>query len=269
MRILAYTRSTQVTDKKLKTGVLDTFSLYFSLFFRTTNQKMAGSSTEQLKIQTNCYRPASSDELRADLDRFGIDSSKLNGKAGSKTVDALHGEIVDNESDISLLRTVSVLNLFIRHSDRLLFEQKQYFHQTQQERKRDLPVAEKLKSGEENDLNAVIQRAIHEELNLAPNEYVMGSFIKDPKTITSFQMAASYPGLMTQYKKIYVGLSLVINDNERANKFFSDFAHTETKDGAPRLTTYWHWVPIRDLLNAEPCGQSQIEIKQVIKEFFC
>lgn len=156
------------------------------------------------------------------------------GLGEAKTVENLWAEIVEGETQLQdnpPLRVVQIVNVIIRRGDYLLVEAAQEFGDHQQ-RRRDLPPAEKLKPGE-NPVDGAI-RCLQEELQVGP-AYVE-VLAAPPEAESVIRESPSYPGLPTQYRLYRVEVKVTGLPE-------ADFSTSESPhdDGDPVRSHHWRW----------------------------
>jgi hypothetical protein len=189
---------------------------------------------------------------------YNIDTSKYN-IGTSKTLSQLYKEIKDGETtlyskDNKLFRKVEVLSIvFIREDNKILIEKSQHFHRTlnrqDYSRSRMLPLAEKIKTGE--DIEKAVKRAILEELQLTDD-----ISINKIVTRTEIFKSNSYPELLTKY----ILYSVLIN-NIPKSLLRDEFDITEYHaDESHRVTATWSWIDIETLRKYEKCNNCLISL---------
>jgi hypothetical protein len=171
--------------------------------------------------------------LESWLHSRGIDMESW-GSAGAKTVTDLwreyrHGDVAFEDDPPT--RLVTVLQLFIRRGDTLLYELAQEFSDGRT-RRRQLPPSEKIVAGE--SLPTATERCLREELGLEPDQYAIRDV--EHKVYERLVDSPSYPGLFTRYTVYTVE---VMADNLPESDFWRD--NEAAAAGDPVRRHLWGW----------------------------
>lgn len=173
------------------------------------------------------------EELKEWLSRFGVNTAVW-GKEGHKSVNNLWQELQKQDAilqETPPMRRVNVVQILVRRGNRLLLETVQELA-TGDKRYRNLPPAEKIKSGE-TPLDAAA-RGLYEELGITRDRIQFDPSSHSTRTFIS--ESPSYPGLLSQY---------TFHDIEATVEGLSDedFWHDNLsyQDGDPVKRHFWAW----------------------------
>ncbi len=180
------------------------------------------------------------DELSKFLSQHSVDIS-LYGKGGTKDLEDLYSELSQWEAELSfdkktqrVIRRVKVLNVDIFWRDKVLFEEKQVFkdtdgNETENMRVRDhLRVAVSEKIWPKEDVSSWIMRAVKEELGIILGNQQLSKGIEEE---TESRESLSFPHVWTIYQVITS--SVILNDSQ-----YDPDWYVETQK---KKNTYFKW----------------------------
>ncbi|KAK9815235.1 hypothetical protein WJX72_000433 [[Myrmecia] bisecta] len=182
--------------------------------------------------------------LKTWLENHHVCTSSYGGP-GVKSLEELLAEVQKGESILQAskvgraLRTVNVLNVYVRNQNNQVLEEEYQIRPDGAERRRGLPLAEKLLAGER--WQEAVGRAVLEELGpaLSPQpqiEVLEATYRESVETTES----NSYPGLQTQYHCHCV--EAMVGGLPTTERFVT----TEQRPHGV-LQNHWRWQPYTGL----------------------